>query len=102
MTEPQLIELYRSCDLLINMAGATKLREEHLAAPLRVMLHTDPGAAELRLANGDHDTLVAFAQHDIIATCGENTGDPDCLLPLSGLKPSTARPGRPSIPNSGR
>ena len=86
MTEPQLVELYRSCDLLINMAGATKLHEQHLAAPLRVMLHTDPGAAELRLANDDAYTKVAFAQHDIIATCGENIGNPDCLLPLNGLE----------------
>ena len=81
MTETQLIELYRSCDLLINMAGATKLREEHLAAPLRVMLHTDPGAAELRLANGDDDIRLHSRQHDFIATCGENSGNLDCLLP---------------------
>jgi hypothetical protein len=67
------------------MAGATKLSEEHLAAPLKVMLHTDPGAAELRLANGDAYTKTAFTQHDFIATCGENSGKPDCLLPLSGL-----------------
>jgi hypothetical protein len=86
LTEVELVELYRSCDLLINMAGATQLHEEHLAAPLRVMLHTDPGAAELRLANGDEYTRVAFGQHDLIATCGENSGNPDCLLPLSGLE----------------
>ena len=86
LTEPQLIELYRSCDLLINMAGATELQEEQLAAPLKVMLHTDPGAAELQLANGDAYTRVAFGQHDFIVTCGENCGASDCLLPLSGLE----------------
>jgi hypothetical protein len=86
MTETQLIELYRSCDLLINMAGATTLHEDHLAAPLKVMLHTDPGAAELRLANGDDYTQVAFEQHDFIATCGENSGKSDCLLPMNGLE----------------
>jgi hypothetical protein len=86
LTEPQLIELYRSCDLLINMAGATELQEEQLAAPSKVMLHTDPGAAELQLANGDAYTRVAFEQHDFIVTCGENCGASDCLLPLSGLE----------------
>ena len=85
ISEPQLIELYRSCDLLINMAGATNLHEDHLVAPLKVMLHTDPGAAELQLANGHANTKAIFAQHDLIATVGENSGKPDCLLPLSGL-----------------
>jgi hypothetical protein len=86
ISETQLNELYRSCDLLINMAGATWLYEEHRAAPFKVMLHTDPGAAELRFANGDESMRVAFEQHDLIATCGENSGSSDCLLPLNGLE----------------
>ena len=81
----ELNELYRSCDALFNVVGATDLREEHLAAPFRVYVQTDPVAAELRLANGDEHTRIAFANHHVIATYGENYGAPDCGVPLNGI-----------------
>ena len=81
----KLNELYRSCDALLNVVGATDLREEHLAAPFRVYVQTDPVIAELRLANGDEHTRIAFANHHVIATYGENYGAPDCGVPLNGI-----------------
>ncbi len=81
----KLDELYRSCDALLNVVGATDLREEHLAAPFRVYVQTDPVIAELRLANGDEHTRIAFANHHVIATYGENYGAPDCDVPLNGI-----------------
>jgi hypothetical protein len=85
MSARKLDELYRSCDALLNVVGATDLREEHLAAPLRVYVQTDPVLAELRLANGDEHTRIAFANHHVIATYGENYGAPDCGVPLNGI-----------------
>jgi len=85
-TSPRgLEELYRSCDALLNVVGATDLREEHLAAPFRVYVQTDPVIAELRLANNDEHTRIAFANHHVIATYGENYGAPDCGIPLNGI-----------------
>jgi hypothetical protein len=81
-----LDELYRSCDALLNVVGATDLREEHLEAPFRVYVETDPVVAELRLANGDDHTREAFANHHAIATYGENYGAPDCGVPLNGIR----------------
>ena len=86
MPPEKLDELYRSCDALLNIVGATDLREEHLAAKLRVYLETDPVTAELRLANGDEHTRKAFASHDVIATYGENYGASDCGVPLNGVR----------------
>jgi hypothetical protein len=86
LTPARLQELYRGCDALLNIVGATDLREEHMAAPLRVYVETDPVTAELRLARGDEHTRAAFANHDVIATYGENYGAPDCGVPLSGLR----------------
>src|SRR5437867_1834958 len=51
LSEGALDELYRSCDALLNVVGATDLREEHMAAPFRVYVECDPVTAELRLAN---------------------------------------------------
>jgi hypothetical protein len=84
---PQALnELYRTCDALLNIVGATDLREEHVAAPFRVCVEADPVTAELRLANGDEHTRIAFANHHIIATYGENLGASDCGVPLNGLE----------------
>jgi hypothetical protein len=84
-SERELNELYRSCDALLNVTGATELREEHLAAPFRVYVQTDPVTAELRLAKGDEHTRDAFANHHVITTYGENYGAPDCGVPLNGI-----------------
>jgi len=81
----ELNALYRSCDALLNIVGATDLREEQLAAPFRVYVETDPVTAELRLANGDEHTRGAFANHHAIATYGENYGRPNCGVPLNGI-----------------
>jgi hypothetical protein len=85
MSPAQLNELYRSCDALLNVVGATDLREEHLAAPFRVYVECDPVTAELRLANGDEHTRVAFANHHALVTYGENFGAADCGVPLNGI-----------------
>jgi len=86
MTSPQLNELYRSCDALLNIVGATDLRAEQLAAKFRVYVETDPVTAELRLDEGDEHTREAFANHHAIVTYGENYGAADCGVPLCGLK----------------
>jgi hypothetical protein len=85
MSPARLNELYRDCDALLNVVGATDLRDEHLAAPFRVYLECDPVTAELRLANGDEHTRVAFANHHAIVTYGENFGAADCGVPLKGI-----------------
>ena len=53
ITGSELNELYRTCDALLNVVGATDLREEHLAARFRVYVECDPVIAELQLARGD-------------------------------------------------
>jgi hypothetical protein len=91
LSSSALDDLYRSCDAVFNVTGATDLREEHLAAPLRVYIETDPVTAELRLANGDEHTRWAFGIHDVLVTYGENFGAPDCRVPLNGLPYRTTR-----------
>src|SRR5215471_13544562 len=80
-----LNELYRSCDVLLNISGATDLCDWHLEAPFRVYVETDPVISELQLANDDEHTRVSFANHHAIVTYGENFGAADCGVPLSGI-----------------
>jgi hypothetical protein len=86
LTEPELDGLYRSCDALFNIVGATDLREEHLAARFRVYVETDPVIAQLQLARGDEHTRAALRAHDAFATYGENYGSGDCGVPLNGIR----------------
>src|SRR6185436_13106228 len=44
--------LYRGCDALINLCGATVLNEEHALAARRVYVQTDPVTNELEIATG--------------------------------------------------
>jgi hypothetical protein len=85
MSEKSIAALYRSCDALLNVVGATDLREDQLLAPLRIYVETDPVTAELRLAGGDQHTAAAFSSHHVLATYGENYGAADCGVPLNGL-----------------
>ena len=78
-------ELYRTCDALLNVVGATDIRDEHKPARFRVYLECDPVLAELRLANGDEGTRIDFAAHHAVATYGENYGAGDCGVPLNGI-----------------
>jgi hypothetical protein len=86
ISNSKLDELYRSCDALLNVVGATDLREEHLRAPLRVYVESDPVTAELQLANGDEHTWREFAKYQQIFTYGENYGANDCGVPLNGIR----------------
>ena len=85
ITESRLHELYRSCDALLSVVGATDLRDEHLAAPLRVYVECDPVTAELQLAKGDEHTRIAFGNHHTFVTYGENYGADDCGVPLNDM-----------------
>ncbi len=95
MNERELCALYGSCDALLNVVGATDLREEQMDAAFRVYVETDPVTAELRLAQGDSHTREVFEAHDVIATYGENYGGQDCGVPLDGIAPKLRKTRQP-------
>jgi hypothetical protein len=90
----RLAELYREADALVNVCGATRLREEHLRCAVRIYLQTDPVHDQILLAQGDPDARAALAAHTHHFTYGENLGHPDCPVPLGGLR---WRPTRPPV-----
>jgi hypothetical protein len=85
ITPRELDDLYRTCDILLNIVGATELREEQMVSPFRVYIETDPVTAELRVAKGDEYTRGLLSAHHTIVTYGENYGAPDCDVPLNGV-----------------
>ncbi len=79
-----LLDLYRSCDAILNVCGATVLNDDHRLAPRRVYVETDPVGNQLELAVGKEKTLAVLSAHDDIVTYGENYGLPGCGVPLTG------------------
>ncbi len=86
--------LYREADALINLSGATHLREEHMACPVRVFVDTDPGYEQARAAEGDAAAQRYLGAHTHHFTYGANLGQPDCAIPLAGFD---WRPTRPPV-----
>ncbi|HZS83670.1 MAG TPA: hypothetical protein VFA50_12420 [Stellaceae bacterium] len=84
--------LYREADALINLSGATHLRDEHMACPVRVFVDTDPGYEQARAAEGDAAARSYLGAHTHLFTYGENMGAADCPIPLLGFTWRATRP----------
>jgi hypothetical protein len=94
LSREQVRALYREADALINLCGATRLREEHMACPVRLMIDTDPVYEQIKYAQADPAARAYLDAHTHFFTYGENLGAPDCPVPLSGLP---WRPTRPPV-----
>jgi hypothetical protein len=74
--------LLSNADLLVNVTGATVLRDEHMAVPARLYLETDPVLPQIEVAKGNAFTIEVLEAHTHWATFGENLGQPDCGVPV--------------------
>jgi hypothetical protein len=84
--------LYRAVDVLVNLTGATVLREQHLAVPARLYVETDPVLAQVEVARGERFTIELLEAHTHHFTYAENLGAPDCGVPLDRFDYLTTRP----------
>jgi len=91
MTEQQILQLYRDADAFLNVTGAQELREEHMACPRRVYVETDPVAAQIKIAQGNQETITALSAYHVHFSFGENFGAPDCKVPLKRFDWITTR-----------
>lgn len=96
LSRERVRELYRDSDALINLCGATRLREEHMACPVRIMIDTDPVYEQIKFAKADPGAREYLLAHTHFFTYGENIGAADCPVPLSGIDWRGTRP--PVIP----
>jgi hypothetical protein len=84
--------LYSKADALINLCGATRLREEHFACPVRIMIDTDPVYEQIKYAAADQASRAYLDAHTHFFTYGENLGAEDCPVPLCGIPWRSTRP----------
>ena len=94
MSREAVHRLYADCDALINLCGATRLRDEHMRAPVRVMIDTDPVYEQIKYARDDPGTRAYIDAHTHFFTYGANIGTDSCPVPLCGVP---WRPTRPPV-----
>jgi hypothetical protein len=94
LSREQLRELFAEAAGLINLCGATRLRGEHLACPVRIMIDTDPVYEQIKYAQADPAARAYLDAHTHFFSYGENLGAADCPVPLGGID---WRPTRPPV-----
>ena len=72
-----------SADLLLNVSGVNPLRPWLRDVPIRVLIDTDPGFAQVSSLL-DVERATFAADHNAFFTFGENIGRPDCRIPDDG------------------
>jgi hypothetical protein len=92
LSRERVNRLYREADALINLCGATQLREEHLCCPVRIMIDSDPIYEQIKYAEADPAARAYLDAHTHFFSYGENLGSADCPIPLSGLGWRATRP----------
>jgi len=91
LCESQFAKVFQEADVLINWGASTRLRDEHLNVPIRILLQTDPGGDEILVAQGDPDTVEMLGAHTHFFNWAENLGAPDCGLPTGRFRYWTTR-----------
>jgi hypothetical protein len=85
LSESAVSDLYERADVLVNLTGATVLREEHLRVPVRIYLETDPFLPQIEVARGSRFTVDLLGDHTHHFTYGENLSTPYCDVPVVGF-----------------
>jgi len=94
LSRAEVERLYAEADGLINLCGATRLREEHLRCPVRIMIDTDPVYEQIKYAKADPAARAYVDAHTHFFTYGANLGGEACGVPLCGVP---WRPTRPPV-----
>jgi hypothetical protein len=94
LSRERVFALLKGADALINLCGATRLRDEHMACPVRIMVDTDPVYEQIKYAKADPGARAYLDAHTHFFTYGENVGGPGWIVPLCGIP---WRPTRPPV-----
>ena len=92
MTRESVFELLAGADALINLCGATRLRDEHMKCPVRIMVDTDPVYEQIKYAKADPGARAYLDAHTHFFTYGENVGGPGWIVPLCDVPWKPTRP----------
>ncbi len=79
-------ELYVEADAILNVCGSQEFNEDLLKSDRILYVESDPGVEQIKVDQGNQNTLDYLQRHHAIFTFGENIGTPEFPVPLHGLK----------------
>lgn len=82
MSSARFDAVLADADVLVNLSGMTLLREQHMAAPIRIYLETDPVNTQLEVARGEPTAIDFLAPHTGHFSFGERLGSAGCGVPV--------------------
>jgi hypothetical protein len=82
LSEKALERAFADADALLNLSGATVLREPHLRPPVRIYLETDPVLPQIEVDQGRAFTIELLDSHTHHFSFGEKLGQADCAVPV--------------------
>lgn len=80
---PALERIYRSADLILNLHGGTRPRDEHVSTGRLVYVGTDPVQLEIELWQRKAESEAFLDAHAVAFTFGESYGRPDSRVPVT-------------------
>jgi GT2 family glycosyltransferase len=84
LSERTVKQLLAEATFVINLHGGTTPLPHHPERDRMVFLDTDPVGFQVLLDHGDPATRRLLEAHGTFFTWGQNIGNPDCLVPLTG------------------
>jgi hypothetical protein len=96
LSDDDFADVAAEADVLINVSGATLLRDPYRRCPRKVFIDTDPGWNHFVIfarwdVKAREEQRLGFRSHDHFFTFAERMGEPDCVLPDLGLPWLTTR-----------
>lgn len=79
-------ELYVEADAILNVCGSQEFNEDLLNSNRILYVESDPGVEQIKVDQGNKNTLDYLQRHHALFTFGENIGSPEFPVPLHGLK----------------
>jgi hypothetical protein len=102
LSEAEFADVTAEADVLINVSGATLLRDAYRRCPTKVFIDTDPGWNHFVIfsrwdAKPRDERPLGFRSPHHFFTFAERMGEADCVLPELGLQWLTTR--HPVLPD---
>jgi hypothetical protein len=78
--------LYCEADAILNICGAQELNPDLLESDRILYVESDPGVEQIKIDQGNKDTVKYLKRHHALFTFGENVGTKDFPVPTHGFR----------------
>ena len=79
-------QLYRDADAILNVCGAQEMNDDLLASDRILYVESDPAVEQIKVDQGNHDTIEYLRRHRKLFTFGENVPTDGFPVPKHGFE----------------